>query len=305
MRVLMYSVAALLGATSLGLGGAAFAANKNDATEIPHCTKVIGTAAIINGDQQGWQAMQLASPEKLLKIFVQQSGCFKLVERGAGMDAAKAERELASGGELQRGSNLGKGQIKVADYLIQAEVAAQNANSGGGALGGGLGGLVGGRFGAVLGGINMKNMTATAILSLVNVRTSETEVVAQGDAKKTNLGFGAGGFLGGGGVVGGGYDNTEVGKVVTQAFLNAYVQMVSQVCGVDANAAASAPKKAFSVTSKATLWKYPTGGGSKVRDLPAGALVYPTGNKEGLYWEVADENDNVGWVKNDELQPAK
>lgn len=288
------------------LAGPALAADKKaDAAAIPHCSKVIGTAAIINGDQQGWQAMQLAPPEKLLKMFVQQSGCFKLVERGAGMDAAKAERELASGGELQHGSNLGKGQIKAADYLIQAEVAAQNSNAGGGAIAGGLGGLVGGRFGAVLGGINMKNMTATAILSLVNVRTSEVETVAQGEAKKTNLGFGAGGFLGGGGAVGGGYDNTEVGKVVTQAFLNAYVQLVSSAGGVSDNAVASAPKKAYSVTAKATMWKYPTGTGSKVRDLPAGALVYPTGAKEGMYWEISDENDNSGWVKNDELAPAK
>jgi len=288
------------------LAGPAFAADKKDQTEIPRCAKSLGTAAIINGDQQGWQAMQLAAPEKLLKIFVQKSGCFRLVERGAGMDAAKAERELAYGGEMRGGSNVGKGQMTAADYIIQAEVAAQNSNSGGGAIGGGLGGIVGGRFGAVLGGINMKNMTATAILTLVNTRTTETETVAQGDAKKTNLGFGAGGFLGGGAVVGGGYDNTEVGKVVTQAFLNAYVQMVSDVGGLNlGNAAASAPKKAFTVSSSAPLWKYPTGSGSKVRDLPGGAMVYPTGNKEGMFWEVTDENDNSGWVKNDLLQPAK
>jgi curli biogenesis system outer membrane secretion channel CsgG len=285
------------------LSGTAFA-QKADATAIPRCAKVIGTAAIINGDQQGWQAMQLAPPQKLLTMMVQQSGCFRLVERGAGMDAAKAERELASGGELRAGSNLGKGQITAADYLIKAEVAAQNSNAGGGALGGALGGIVGGRFGAMVGGLNVKNMTATAILSLVNVRTGEIETAAQGEAKKSNLGFGAGGFLGGGGVVGGGYDNTEVGKVVTQAFLNAYVTMVSQVGGLD-GAVAAAPKRAYSVSAAAQLWKYPTGSGTKVRDLPAGALVYPTGNKEGMFWEISDENDNVGWVKNDQLAPAK
>jgi curli biogenesis system outer membrane secretion channel CsgG len=246
----------------------------------------------------------LAPPQKLLTMMVQQSGCFRLVERGAGMDAAKAERELASGGELRAGSNLGKGQITAADYLIKAEVAAQNSNAGGGALGGALGGIVGGRFGAMVGGLNVKNMTATAILSLVNVRTGEIETAAQGEAKKSNLGFGAGGFLGGGGVVGGGYDNTEVGKVVTQAFLNAYVTMVSQVGGLD-GAVAAAPKRAYSVSAAAQLWKYPTGSGTKVRDLPAGALVYPTGNKEGMFWEISDENDNVGWVKNDQLAPAK
>ncbi|HWA24016.1 MAG TPA: CsgG/HfaB family protein [Caulobacterales bacterium] len=293
------------GAIFVALAGPALAADKKaDATAIPHCSKQIGTAMIVNGDQQGWQAMGLQPPAKLLRVFVQQSGCFKLVERGAGLDAAKLERELASGGELRAGSNVGKGQITTADYIIQAEVATQNSNAGGGALGGALGGVVGGRFGAVLGGVNVKKQTATAILSLINTKTTETEVVSQGDAQKSNLGFGAGGFLGGGGVVGGGYDNTEIGKVVTQAFLNAYVDMVSQTGGGNVTLA-SAPKKAFSVTTKATLWKYPTGSGSKVRDLASGALVYPTGNKEGVYWEVTDENDNSGWVNNTDLAPAK
>lgn len=298
MRIALASMTALV-----CLAGQAFAA---EATAIPKCPKILGTAAIINGDQQGWQAMQLAPPQKLLTMMVQQSGCFRLVERGAGMDAAKAERDLASGGELRGGSNLGKGQMTAADYLIKAEVAAQNSNAGGGALGGALGGLVGGRFGALAGGLNVKNMTATAILSLVNVRSGEIETAAQGEAKKSNLGFGAGGFLGGGGVVGGGYDNTEVGKVVTQAFLNAYVQMVTDVGGLGlGNASATAAKKAYAVSTSAPLWKYPTGSGSKVRDLPSGALVYPTGTKEGMFWEVADENDNTGWVKNDLLAPAK
>ena len=42
-----------------------------------------------------------------------------------------------------------------------------------------------------------------------------------------------------------------------------------------------------------------------IRTLPAGAIVYPTGNKNGLWWEVADENDNVGWVLNTRLAPSQ
>jgi hypothetical protein len=38
--------------------------------------------------------------------------------------------------------------------------------------------------------------------------------------------------------------------------------------------------------------------------LPPGAIVYPTGAKNGLWWEVADENDNVGWVLNTKLAPS-
>jgi hypothetical protein len=30
-----------------------------------------------------------------------------------------------------------------------------------------------------------------------------------------------------------------------------------------------------------------------------------TGNKNGMWWEVADENDNVGWVLNTKLTPSQ
>ena len=42
-----------------------------------------------------------------------------------------------------------------------------------------------------------------------------------------------------------------------------------------------------------------------VRTLPAGAILYPTGKQDGLWWEVADENDNVGWVLNTKLEPSR
>ena len=41
-----------------------------------------------------------------------------------------------------------------------------------------------------------------------------------------------------------------------------------------------------------------------LRALPVGAIVYPTGKQDGLWWEVADENDNVGWVLNTKLAPS-
>jgi hypothetical protein len=32
-------------------------------------------------------------------------------------------------------------------------------------------------------------------------------------------------------------------------------------------------------------------------------MVYPLEGKEGMWWEVEDENGNVGWVNNASLQP--
>jgi hypothetical protein len=42
-----------------------------------------------------------------------------------------------------------------------------------------------------------------------------------------------------------------------------------------------------------------------IRTLAPGAKVYPTGTRDGLWWEVADENDNVGWVLNTKLAPTQ
>jgi hypothetical protein len=35
---------------------------------------------------------------------------------------------------------------------------------------------------------------------------------------------------------------------------------------------------------------------SVVRTLDAGMMLYPTGEKEGIWWKVSDELGNEGWV---------
>jgi curli biogenesis system outer membrane secretion channel CsgG len=313
-----FAAAALIAASAMLASGAAQAQGKRSkvqqtqdrmVSEIPHCYKNLGTISITDGDDPyGWRQFNLAPPQKLLKVMVQKSGCFRLVDRGAGMNAAMAERDLASGGELQRGSNLGKGQIKSADYVLVAEVAAKDSNSGGGAVAGALGGLVGGQVGGLIGGIKTKKLEANTVLSITDVRTSETLAVEEGYASKTDVSFGGGGGLFGstgfGGLVGGGYEDTDIGRIVTQAFVNAYTNMVTNLGGLSGNAAASAPTRSFTVQSSTTLRRTPSDKGAVVRALPGGMTVFPTGNKDGMWWEVADDNDNVGWVRNDKLAAA-
>ena len=270
--------------------------------QIPHCTKRLGTISIVNGDDAtGWTQNNLAPPEKLLKVIVQKSGCFGLVDRGAGMVAAQQERDLNNNMGLQHGSNVGQGQIKAADYVLVAEVGSASSNTGGGGAAGLLGGLIGGSAGAVVGGFRTQKMEADVVLSLTNVRTSESNAF-EGHAAKNDLSWGAGGVIGFGGAVGGGYENTDVGKIVTQAFIMAYADMVNNLGGLDVgNAAAEAPSRSFTVQTTTTMRKTPDSKGAVIRALPAGIIVYPTGNKSGMWWEVADDNDNVGWVMNDKL----
>jgi hypothetical protein len=285
---------------------------QNAVNDIPHCTRKLGTVSITNGDDpRGWNQYNLAPPEKLLKVLVQRSGCFNLVDRGAGLNAAATERDIGAGLGHQRGSNVGQGQIKAADYVIVAEVQASNSNSAGGGLAGVAGGLIGGRVGGIVGGIKTRKLEANTVLSLTNVRTTETVSVQDGYAVKNDVSFGAGGGLGGwggfGGVVGGGYEDTDIGRIVTLSFIQAYTKMVGDLglLGDGPAPAQAAPSKTFTATAPLNMRRSPDTKSPVIRTLPPGSIVYPTGNKDGLWWEVADENDNTGWVLNTKLEPSR
>jgi hypothetical protein len=284
----------------------------NAMAEVPRCTRKLGTLSITNGDDpRGWNQYNLAPPAKLLRSIVQKSGCFNLVDRGAGLNAAVTERDIGAGLGMQRGSNVGQGQIKAADYVLVAELQAADGNAGGSALAGIAGGLIGGTAGALVGGIKTRKLEANTVLSLTNVRTTETIAVADGYAVKNDIGWsaggGAGGFGGFGGAVGGGYEDTETGRIVTLSFIQAYSKMVGELGLVSSqsSAAQAAPSKTFTATAPVNLRRTADAKGALVRTLQPGSIVYPTGAKNGLWWEVADENDNVGWVLNTKLEPSR
>ncbi|MET3725971.1 SH3 domain-containing protein [Sphingomonas trueperi] len=280
--------------------------------DVPHCARKLGTLSIVDGDDpRGWTQYSLAPPQKLLKVLVQRSGCFNLVDRGSGLQAAQLERNI--GGDLghQRGANVGQGQIKAADYVLVAEVQASNRNAAGNGIAGAAGGVLGGPIGGLIGGIKSRKMEANTVLSLTNVRTTETIATQEGYASKNSVSWGAGGgvgFIGGGlGAVGGGYDNTDIGRIVTLAFIDAYSKMVNELGLVqpgDAGTAQAAPTKTFTAQAPVAMRTMPAATGKVIRTVPVGAILYPTGKKDGLWWEVADENDNVGWVLNTKLAPS-
>ena len=214
--------------------------------EIPICTKKLGTIAVIEPDNNWWSALQLGSPEAIIKVFVMKSGCFGLVDRGRGLNSRGVERALAESGELQQGSNIGRAQVKAADYFVVPDLVTRNANSGGGGFGGLAGGMLGGRLGGAIGGaLSIKKKEANVTLSLTNARTTELERITEGFAKKSDIGFGggvgligAGGFGGGGG---GGYENTDIGQVIVLAYLDAYTNLVRELGGLPEDASAAAP----------------------------------------------------------------
>ena len=210
----------------------------NATQQIPRCARPLGVLAIVEPETQWWRELNLGSPEAIIKVFVQNSGCFTIVNRGRSMQSRAMERAMADQGELQAGSNLGKGQVKAADFFLEPNIVSANRNSGGGGIGaaaGALGGLFGGAgsfVGGIVGGINVKKGEANVTLSVVNARTTE-EMVVEGYARKKDISWGAGGGGGwwnGFAAAGGhGYQNTEIGQVIVLAYLDAYTKLLGQL----------------------------------------------------------------------------
>jgi hypothetical protein len=269
--------------------------------EIPHCAYKKGSLAVYEPQNKWWEGLGLESPEALIKVIVMQSGCFTLLDRGKGFDVAQQERALASGGDLQQGSNIGKGQVKAADYVMVPDIVSKNADSGGTNVGGLVGGLFGhSAIGAIASNISINSKTADVVLTITDVRTSEQLAMEQGHGSKTDVGFGVGGgYLGPGWGAGMGvssYTNSAIGQVVVLAYIDAYTKLVGDLGLLSNNAAAVAPTQALTMTKPGHLYAQPSPNSKVVRSLSAGMMLYPTGQKDGVWVEAKDEMGNQGWV---------
>jgi curli biogenesis system outer membrane secretion channel CsgG len=277
--------------------------------EIPNCSHKIGTLAVREPQNRWWEGLGLESPEALLKVFVMKSGCFTLLDRGKGFEMAQQERALASGGQLQQGSNVGMGQVKAADYILVPDIVTKNGNASGTNVGGILGGFIGGGVGALVSNINISSKTADVVLTITNVRTSEQQAMEEGHGSKTDVGFGFGGGWGGWGGFGGmgisNYQNTAIGQVVVLAYIEAYTKLVGDLGGLSTQAAADAPVQSVTMQRAGRLYASSSEKSKVVRPLDPGMMLYPTGNKNGVWWEVKDELGNQGWVSSLSLALAK
>jgi hypothetical protein len=242
----------LLGATALGLlvavggcatmqtgsseaktvatGSAGGAESQGANAALPRCASSLGTIAVVEDTMAPWYGIlttqyHLGSTTPVLKLLIQQSNCFVVVERGQAMNNMMQERALAKSGELRANSKFGGGQMVSADYSLSPSVTFSNNNAGG--AGAAIGGLFG-SVGALVGG-SLSAKEASTLLTLVDNRSGVQLAAAEGSAK--NWDFGAmGGLLGPGfGSIGGGYSNTAEGKVIVAAFLDSYSAIVKAV----------------------------------------------------------------------------
>jgi hypothetical protein len=221
------------GAKTVATGSAGGATSTNENTQLEKCQSALGTVSLIENQQAGWYTIlrneyRLPPTTNLLRLMIQQSNCFIVVERSVtGMNAMGRERELMNSGEMRQGSNFGKGQVVSSDYGLSPEVIF-NQNTGGAAAG--LGGLFGGA-GRVLGAVagSTKTNEASVLLTMIDNRSSVQVAASEGSASKTDWGGMAGLFGGSGGGALGAYNTTPQGKVIAAAFMDAYNNMVKSV----------------------------------------------------------------------------
>ncbi|MEO8122775.1 MAG: CsgG/HfaB family protein [Burkholderiales bacterium] len=215
-------------------GAAGGATSEGGNSTLEHCDQTLGTIGVVEDQTAPWfqtlQSYKLGTTVPVLRMMIQQSNCFVVVERGAAMQNMNVERQLQKSGEMRGGSNFGAGQMVAADYTMSPSIQfSQNTGGVGGGLASALGGLSRslGAIAAIAGGI--KTNEASTTLIMIDNRSGVQLAAAEGTAKNTDFALfgGAYGWAGGGGA--GGYTSTPEGKIIIASFADSYNQLVKVV----------------------------------------------------------------------------
>ena len=213
-----------------GSAGGSTATDAN--AQLERCAESLGTVAIMEDQNSRWyytlsREYKLQSTVPLIRLLVQQSNCFVVVERGRAFNQMNQERAIDRSGEARAGSNFGQGQMVTADFTMTPEISFSQQDAGG------IGAAVGrysralGIAGAMAGNVKFREAATTLILS--DNRSGVQLAAAEGSASKTDFGAWSGALGGLGAVGGGGYTKTAEGKLLTGAFADAYNQLVRSV----------------------------------------------------------------------------
>jgi curli biogenesis system outer membrane secretion channel CsgG len=214
------------GASGTVTGAAGGSTAENASSKLESCTESLGTMALQEDQRAPWYASlrshQLGSTIPVLRLMIQQSNCFVVVERGGAMRNMMAERSLERSGEMREGSNFGQGQMVAADFTMSPSIqfSGQTGRQTAGAASNWLGPIAG----AVAG--SMGSNEASTTLLLIDNRSGVQVSAAEGSAKNFDFGFFGSAFTGGLAGAGGGYSSTPRGKVIVTAFADSYNQMV-------------------------------------------------------------------------------
>ena len=229
-----FIAAATFSASSLAQSGAAGGAVSADANpKLEYCSEPLGTVGLDEDQQATWwrsyygRYPSLGSTVPVLRLMIQQSNCFVVVERGRSLNNVMAERRLEESGELRSGSSFQKGQLVSADFTMNPSIQFSE-NTGG--LGAAVGGFIK-KKAPILGGAvgKLKRKRAATTLLLIDNRSGVQISASVGQAKRYNFGVGLAGFSRSAGGALGGYTTTPEGKIIVAAFADSYNNMVKSL----------------------------------------------------------------------------
>ena len=188
------------GRGTVATGSAGGATSQGASSQLERCDESLGTIAVVEDQSAAWyhtlSQYKLGSTVPVLRMMIQQSNCFVVVERGAAMRNMMQERNLSESGEMREGSSFQKGQMVAADYTMSPTITfSQKGTSGEGGALGGLFGQAGRLVGTVAGGIKA-NESSTTLLMIDN-RSGVQLAAAEGSAKNYDFNL-FGGIFGGG-----------------------------------------------------------------------------------------------------------
>jgi curli biogenesis system outer membrane secretion channel CsgG len=168
------------------------------------------------------------SPVALVRLLLQQSGCFRIVDRNLGLKGSRQELDLQESGLTRKDSTVNvRGKVLEAQYVLTPTLTFSEQNAGGG-----LEGILAripviNQFAGLVEHVKFKE--AQVVLTLTDSETTEQLVSAEGSSKATDLGA-AGLMLGAAGGAGAaGWSNTNEGKVIAAAFLDSINKLVPHV----------------------------------------------------------------------------
>ncbi len=220
--------------TDLGEGGSKVSGSagpagvQDAAKELLTCAQPIATLSLAE-NPIGYTVIsstQLPStPIPLIRVIAQQSGCFRIVDRAAGLHGTVQEQQLKDHGILKADTVPKRGEGVGARFTLTPSLTF-GENNAGGSIAAVLSAIPALRdWAGLASGVKIKE--AQVVLLLTDNETTEQLAAATGSARAADIGVGGivlGKILGGAA----GWGVTNEGKVVAAAFLDAHNKLVVQ-----------------------------------------------------------------------------
>ena len=218
---------------SIASGSAGPAGTQGEAKQLVKCDAPIAMVAV-NENPRGYayatggQYPNLPeSPVPLIRLMLQQTGCFRVVDRFLGLDATRKEIDLDKEGLTRANSTVKpKGKVYESQYAITPNLVFSESNAGAAISGAASHIPKIGQYAGVLSGLKFAEAQVTMFVT--DNETTEQIIAAAGSARATDMGLGGLmiGKLGGAGGLS--WGNTNEGKVVAAAMLDAVNKVAMQ-----------------------------------------------------------------------------